>query len=150
MGRVGLLLLWIQLFGGSAVAQEIRKERVTPAEDSAAVTIEGAIEGYEIVDYLFDVRAGATLCARLETSSTANYFNVLPSGSDTALFVGSVAGGEWTGELTVAGEYAVRVYLMRSAARRGEAAAYTLVLGLAADTDGSAGCPLRQKSSPEE
>ena len=54
---------------------------------------------------------------------------MLPPGSeDEAIFVGSSGGNEWTGTLPADGEYKLRVYLMRSAARRNETASYTLTV----------------------
>jgi hypothetical protein len=67
----------------------------------------------------------------LKTSNGANYFNVLPPGSTgEAIFIGSTSGNDWTGPLPADGEYTVRVYLMRSAARRNETADYTLTVGI--------------------
>jgi hypothetical protein len=67
----------------------------------------------------------------LKTDNSANYFNVLPPGSvDVAVFVGSSGGDDWSGTLSADGEYAIRVYLMRSAARRNETAHYTLAVGI--------------------
>lgn len=66
-----------------------------------------------------------------KTSNASNYFNVLPPGSnDEAIFIGSTSGNEWTDSLPADGEYSIRVYLMRSAARRNEAADYTLTVGI--------------------
>ncbi len=45
-------------------------------------------------------------------------------------FVGSTSGNEWSAPLDADGEYTVRVYLMRSAARRNETANYTLTVGI--------------------
>jgi hypothetical protein len=42
----------------------------------------------------------------------------------------SINGNEWTGALQADGEYTVRIYLMRSAARRKETARYTLTVGI--------------------
>ena len=67
------------------------------------------------------------MSVKLATKHGANYFNVLPPGSnDVAIFIGQNEGNEWTGVLPSDGEYKVRVYLMRSAARRNEVANYTL------------------------
>jgi hypothetical protein len=67
----------------------------------------------------------------LKTSNGANYFNVLPPGSsDVAVFVGSTSGNDWSGQLAADGEYTIRVYLMRSAARRNETASYMLTVGI--------------------
>jgi hypothetical protein len=71
------------------------------------------------------------MSVKLTTRNTANYFNVLPPGSnDVAIFVGSTGGNEWTGQLAADGEYTIRVYLTRSAARRNESASYTLSVGI--------------------
>lgn len=99
---------------------------------TSSATIEGSIKGSQTIDYTLRARAGQTMSVMLATKHGANYFNVLPPGSnDEALFVGSSGGNEWTGALPADGEYKVRVYLMRSAARRNEAANYTLKVGIA-------------------
>jgi hypothetical protein len=72
----------------------------------------------------------------LKTSNNANYFNVLPPGSQAAIAIGSTVGHEWTGTLPADGDYTIRVYLMRSAARRNETARYSLSVGI---TSGPAG-----------
>ena len=67
----------------------------------------------------------------MQTSNGANYFNILPPGSrDIAMFVGSSSGNSFLGVLPTDGDYAIRVYLMRSAARRNEAASYKLTVGV--------------------
>ena len=89
------------------------------------------VKGYKTVDYKLRARAGQAMYVTLKTSNASNYFNVLPPGSsDAALFVGSSGGNEWSGPLPADGEYAVRVYLMRNAARRNETANYTLTVGI--------------------
>jgi hypothetical protein len=71
------------------------------------------------------------MSVKFATRHGANYFNVLPPGSnDIAIFVGSSGGNEWSGALPSDGDYTVRVYLMRSAARRNESASYTLTVGV--------------------
>ena len=46
------------------------------------------------------------------------------------MFVGSTSGGSFTGVLPADGDYMVRVYLMRAAARRDESSDYTLTIGV--------------------
>jgi hypothetical protein len=74
------------------------------------------------------------MSVKLKTNNTSNYFNVLPPGSESAVFIGSTSGNEWTGTLTADGEYTVRVFLMRSAERRHATANYTLTLGITGGT----------------
>lgn len=111
---------------------DIQTSPVQFKKGTRSATIEGSIKGGQTIDYTLRARAGQTMSVMLATKHGANYFNVLPPGSnDEALFVGSSAGNEWTGVLPADGEYKVRVYLMRSAARRNEAANYTLKVGIA-------------------
>ena len=59
-------------------------------------------------------------------SNLSAYFNVLPPGSDEAMFIGSTSGNRFEAALPADGIYTIRVYLMRNAARRNETAQYTL------------------------
>jgi hypothetical protein len=114
-----------------AYADGIETRAVQFAKGKSSATIDGTIKGDQTIDYTLRARAGQTMSVKLATKNGANYFNVLPPGSnDEALFVGSSGGNEWTGALPVDGEYKVRVYLMRSAARRNETASYTLTVGI--------------------
>ena len=63
---------------------------------------------------------------------------MLPPGSETALFVCSTSGNKWTGTLPKDGDYTIRVYLMRSAARRNEMAKYKLSIDIAGSELGKA------------
>lgn len=114
-----------------AHAEEIMTKAVQFAKGHSAATIEGTIKGYQTFDYALHAKAGQNMKVTLKTSNGANYFNVLPPGSnDEAMFVGSTDGNEWAGILPADGEYKVRVYLMRSAARRNEVASYTLTVAI--------------------
>ncbi|MCL6261926.1 hypothetical protein [Craterilacuibacter sp. RT1T] len=114
-----------------AYAYDIETRAVQFAKGKSSATINDTIKGDLTIDYTLRARAGQTMSVKLATKNGANYFNVLPPGSnDEALFVGSSSGNEWTGVLPDEGEYKVRVYLMRSAARRNEVANYTLTVGI--------------------
>lgn len=121
---------------------EIRTERIQFKSGADGATIKNRIEGDEIVDYLLGGKAGQTMHVTLQTSNLANTFNVLPPGSSAAIAVGAILGNNWTGTLPVDGDYTVRVYLMRSAARRNETANYTLSVGITGRVDAKvAGTP---------
>jgi len=127
------------LFGVStAFAGEIREEQVRFKPNETGATIEGKIKGRQTVDYRLKAKAGQALTVALNTNNLSNYFNVLPPGSETALFVGSTSGNSWTGALPVDGDYTIRVYLMRSAVRRNEKARYTLSVNISGDSTGVA------------
>ena len=91
----------------------------------------GHLKGYQHVDYVFPAGAGESLKATFKTNNDANYFNLLaPGATETAFFVGSTSGSDYDGVAPTTGDYTARVYLMRSAARRGESAQYTLTIAL--------------------
>jgi hypothetical protein len=118
-----------------ALADEIRQERVHFKAGASSATITGTIKGDQTIDYLLGAKAGQTMSVSLKSNNASNYFNVLPPASDMAIFIGSTSGNDFTGALPVDGDYRVRVYLMRNAARRNETAQYTLNVGI----DGPAG-----------
>ncbi|MCM8613958.1 hypothetical protein [Accumulibacter sp.] len=125
-----LTFLWL-IVAPVVQAGEIQTQAVHFAKGRSSATIEGRIKGGQTIDYTLRAKAGQTMSVTLKTGHGANYFNVLPPGSnDEAIFIGSTGGNEWTGNLPADGEYKVRVYLMRSAARRNETASYTLTVGI--------------------
>jgi len=127
------------LFGVSAAfAGAIREEQVQFKANQTGTTVKGSIKGRQIIDYRLKAKAGQLLTVSLSTSNLSNYFNVLPPGSETALFIGSTSGNSWAGTLPTDGNYTVRVYLMRSAARRNEKANYTLSIDIASGKLGEA------------
>lgn len=133
-----LTVSWVFLLGSSLAfaAEPIKAQQIRFAPGASSTTVKGTISGDKIIDYKLRAKAGQTMSVKLKTNSTSNYFNVLPPGSESAVFIGSTSGNEWTGTLTADGEYTVRVYLMRSAARRNAKANYALTVGI---TGGSAG-----------
>jgi len=109
-----------------------RKERVTFAKGASSVTIKGTLKGGADVDYLVRAAAGQTLEVKLQGSNVQNYFNVLPPGSaNVAMYASDRTGAPtWSGVLPADGDYAIRVYLMRPAARRNESSQYTLTVAV--------------------
>jgi len=109
----------------------IEQRAVQFARGASSATMTGTLEGDKTVDYKLRARSGQVMTVRLKTSNASNYFNVLPPGSQgEAIFVGSSDGNEWSGTLAADGEYTIRVYLMRNAARRNEKADFTLAVGV--------------------
>jgi len=132
----------ILALAGSVQAGEVpsapRKERVVFAKGASSATIKGTLKGAADVDYLVRAAAGQTLEVKLQGTHPQNDFNVLPPGStDVAMFVSNITGARsWSGVLPADGDYAIRVYLMRPAARRNESSNYTLTVAVT-------GAPLR-------
>jgi hypothetical protein len=95
-----------------------------------STTVKGRIQGRGFVDYRVNAGAGQTLAVTLRGSHVQNYFNVLPPSSEAAMFIGSSSGNRFAAMLPMEGEYTIRVYLMRAAARRNAASRYTLGIAL--------------------
>lgn len=117
------LLMTITIFG---YAQNIREERVQFAPGTSGATITDSIRGYEIVDYLLRAEVGQQMSVDLQISNSSGYFNVMIGDNPEAIHIGSINGNSWTGTLPETGDYRIRVYLMRNAARRDEVADYSL------------------------
>lgn len=126
-------------------ADSVESRSIHFAKGASAATVKGSLKGYKVVDYKLRAKAGQSMNVKLKTSNLSNYFNVLPPGSsDVAIFFGSTSGNEWSGTLQDDGEYAVRVYLMRNAARRNETANYILTVGIT----GAAVAPPAAEAAP--
>ncbi|ETX28643.1 hypothetical protein [Roseivivax isoporae] len=126
-----------------SAAQTLPVFEVSEADARRGSVIEGMLTGEEAVDYRVAAAAGQVLAVDLSTSNAALSFNILPEGSEEALFIGSVLGPVADVPLPRDGTYVVRLGLMRSAARRNETAEYGLgILLRGADVaDGLAGGP---------
>jgi hypothetical protein len=115
---------------GAHAADGIRKEPVRFEKGASQAAIKARIQGDETVDYVLRAGAGQTLAVSLKKTNPQNYFNVLPPGTqEVAMFVGD-SGADFKGMLPTDGDYTVRVYLMRPAARRNESSDYTLTVGV--------------------
>jgi hypothetical protein len=115
---------------------DIRQERVHFQAGTSQATLKGHLRGDSDVDYLLGAKAGQRMTVEMHSDNPQNYFNVLPPGGDQALFVGSSSGNRFDGTLPDSGDYRVRVYLMRPAARRGEQAHYSLKVHIGGGQDG--------------
>jgi hypothetical protein len=115
---------------GARAADGIRKEPVRFEKGASQAAIKARIQGDETVDYVLRAGAGQTLAVALKKTNPQNYFNVLPPGTrEVAMFVGD-SGADFKGVLPTDGDYTVRVYLMRPAARRNESSDYTLTVSV--------------------
>lgn len=122
------LLLTLPAF---AISQ-IQTRKISFPAGSNSTTIKSTIKGEQTIDYKVNAREGQEMQVSLKTSNNANYFNILAPGSvDEAIFIGSnESTNSFGGTLSVSGDYTIRVYLYRSAARRNETAGFTLTVKL--------------------
>ncbi|MEE4238383.1 MAG: META domain-containing protein [Anderseniella sp.] len=97
----------------------------------SSTVIRDRIVGRQYIDYKLQAAAGQRMTVSLKGSNGANYFNLLPPDSvDVGMFNGTLGGNRFNGLLPDDGVYTVRVYLMRSAARRNEVSNFTLSVGV--------------------
>jgi len=134
-GALGLVLSLagtVAAFAVPAPAAEpgIRQERVQFAKGATSAVVKGRLKGDADVDYLVRAGAGQTLAISLTRSNLANYFNVLPPGSKDVAMYAAQTGEDFTAVLPADGDYTIRVYLMRAAARRNESSDYTLTVAV--------------------
>jgi hypothetical protein len=110
-----------------AVSDEIKKVRVQFDSGANSKTVEGSITGREGVDYTLNVKKGQPMNISMATQNTSAYFNIMEPGEEyEAIYNGSINGNQFEGTAAKNGDYTIRVYMMRSAARRGEKADYRL------------------------
>ena len=129
-----LLALLVAVSAPEATAADrIREKAVRFASGAEWAVVRGKLRGHDTIDYVVSARAGQALTVFFQASNGAAYFNVLPPEGDEALFVGSGVArpSHFRAQLDKAGDYRVRVYLMRSAARRHESSDYRLKIKLA-------------------
>jgi hypothetical protein len=113
-----------------AAGPKIRELPVQFPKGETGVSLKGKLKGDETVDYKVRAAAGQSMAIVFKPGNPSAYFNVLPPGSDSAIFIGSTSGNRFEGALPADGTYTIRVYLMRSAARRNESASYALDVGV--------------------
>ena len=143
---VGVISIFL-LASAPVTAQEIRKERVQFKPGEIGATMKGHLKGAQTVDYLLSAKSGQTLVVILEASNPSTYFNVTAPGTETALFIGSTSGNRFVGNGPKDGDYTVRVYLMRNAARRGAKATYTINFAIADNDQSTAAIVPRDTAS---
>lgn len=111
---------------------DIRTERVQFEPGAQSAVVESSITGYESVDYVLRANQGQYMNVSMATDNTSSYFNIIaPDKENEAMFIGSSQGNQYEGVLPASGDYKIRVYMMRSAARRNESANYRLEMIIA-------------------
>jgi hypothetical protein len=136
--RLLLAALVLMLVRPALAASEIGSERIHFKKGETSAIVEGTISGYTSIDYLLRAGKGQHMNASMATDNGANYFNILAPGDDeVAIFNGSISENQYEGTLPASGDYKIRVYLMRSAARREETANYRLQIVITGNTETS-------------
>lgn len=137
MKQLGLFLfIYLAAATPALAGEDIREERVHFQAGTSGTTVKGHLRGRDGIDYVLGAKAGQHMTVELHTDNPQNYFNILPPGSsDEAIFIGSSSGNRFDGTLPASGDYRIRVYLMRAAARRDEQAHYSLSIHIGGGRD---------------
>jgi hypothetical protein len=125
--KIFLYLFLIFVFS-SVVSSQI-KQRVKFAKNSSSASVKGAVRGYDYIDYIVGSRAGQKISLKLSAAKTFPVFTVsLPNGENLE---DAIERDQFSAELPETGDYVVRVFMMRAAARRKNSiAAYTLKISI--------------------
>jgi hypothetical protein len=99
---------------------------------TSSVSINGQLKGPEddARDYVVRAEGGQTLGVRLQRASPETYFVVLHPYGDKVYGNEGDQRTSWSDRLVDGGDYRVRVYLAREAARQAKGSAFTLVIDL--------------------
>lgn len=130
LSGAGTLFHAVHAEPAAAKATPLPRERIALKEGADRVTVKGRLHGrrQDGHDYVVTVKDGQTLAVELQASQKAStHFNVLPPDGGEALYRGEVEGDpKWEAQLQADGDYTVRVFLDRAAARKGVSSEYEL------------------------
>ncbi len=121
-----LMALAAITMSGPLHADQVRRDTVRFAPGKTSTTLRGTVTGYDTVEYRLGATAGQQMAVSLKGNNPSCYFSVNPPDRAGAIFDGSIAGTEFSGDLSTDGNYTVIIYLMRNEARRGGRCRYSL------------------------
>jgi hypothetical protein len=122
----GLLMALIFLVGPASAQNN--PQRIRFQRGHSSTTVSGRIAGFDAKDYVVGAQAGQEMSVRLKSSNPSTYF-VIYSINGKATDMNET--DNWSARLTESGDYVVRVFMMRSAARRkGAVSTFTLSISI--------------------
>lgn len=108
-----------------------QNQRVKLTIDDIGTEIKGKITGYDFIDYLINLKKGQTLEVIMSSDNRSNYFNIMePNEKFEAIYNASSNENYFKDIASKGGDYSIRVYMMRNAARRNEVSNYTLKINV--------------------
>jgi hypothetical protein len=122
-----LMIVCVLLTPVLGVAQN-NPQRIRFQRGHSSTTVSGRIVGFDTRDYVVGAQAGQEMTVRLKASHPSTYFVIYTiNGKPTDMNETD----DWSARLTESGDYVIRVFMMRSEARRkGAVANYTLSLSI--------------------
>jgi len=123
---VAILFVLIQIYPTAASQKPPQRIRFERGKSSA--TIHGHIAGFDAQDYVVAAQTGQQMDIRLKASHPETYF-VLYSINGRATDMNET--DHYSLETTESGDYVIRVFMMRAAARRkGATSDFTLTISI--------------------
>jgi hypothetical protein len=121
-------LLAILVETAAVTASQNKPQRIRFEKGKSSATIHGHVAGFDTQDYVIAARAGQQMDIRITASNASTYF-VLYSINDRATDMNET--DHYSLETTESGDYVIRVFMMRSAARRkGATSNYSLTISI--------------------
>lgn len=110
------------------VTAQNNPQRIRFQRGNSSTTVSGRIVGFDTRDYVVGAQAGQEMTVHLKASHPSTYFVIYTiNGKPTDMNETD----DWSARLTESGDYVIRVFMMRSEARRkGAVASYTLSLSI--------------------
>ena len=123
-----VVLTTLSIAGAGLALSQNKSERVRFERGKSSATIHGRITGFDTHDYVVGAKAGQQMDIRITASNPETYF-VLNSINGKANDM--IETNHYSVETTASGDYVIRVFMMRSAARRkGAVSSYTLTISI--------------------
>ena len=107
--------LFVLIHVNPTAASQKQPQRIRYAPGKSSPTIRGHIAGFDAQDYVVAARSGQQMDIRLKASNPETYF-VLYSINGKATDMNET--DHYSLETTESGDYVIRVFMMRAAARR--------------------------------
>jgi hypothetical protein len=130
MPKLYHLLLWIAATIAAPALPQDAEVRVPVTFTAGAMqrSFEGAISDFEVMTYVVALRQGESLRIQLASNNASNCFDIHGPESAKPIYLGAESGSTHVHKVQKSGEYLVKVFLLRLAARDGQTAQYALEL----------------------
>lgn len=92
------------------------KQSIHFAKGASSATVKGFVRGYDYIDFVVAARGGQKMTAKLSSANTFTVLTVFSQNGEN--LEGAAEQTEFSGDLSESGNYVLRVYMMRSEARR--------------------------------
>ena len=124
----GAFLVVILLGAQASAPAQNKTQRVRFQPGRSSITLRGRIIGFDARDYVVSAKAGQEMKVHLASANPSAYFVVYTiNGKPTDMNETT----DWSLHTVESGDYVIRVFMMRSAARRkGAAANYALTISI--------------------